>query len=310
MSIYSSIYIPRMSVDDTEESIVYYMAQNSIGTVSHIDFTPINKKPGFKENVNEVVKSAFVHFSDPWFCSDKLYYFQSRTYMGNTKFWETIASGQSYKLQVSDNEYWLCLKNKNPVQRTMMNIHQVVENGRHLEGLIEAQAKTIQKQAEKIQALERKLEGIDNVVYQLVGGLFHHQDQDDILSTHLENLFCVKIGEYRNHNGSKWGTWPTTRQGDECEKRIERLEKIIMEDNENNDDYERKIYDEYKRLGRDSEKMECEMNEYENNNEMRENLKRELAYIQQEKINIQKMYQKKTGLPWSYLLNKISKKKF
>lgn len=225
MSIMSSIYIPRMSVDHTEESIAYYMTEHRIGTVSHVDFTPINKKPGFGENVNEVVKSAFVHFSDPWFCSDKLYYFQYRTYIGNTQFWDTIATGQAYKLQISKTEYWLCFKNKNPVQRTMMNIHQVVENGRHLEGLIEAQAKTIHKQADKIEALERKLEGTRNVVYQLLGGLFHQQDQNEILTSHLDNLFCRKLGEYRNHDGSKWDIWPTTRQGDECEQKILELEE-------------------------------------------------------------------------------------
>jgi len=306
MSIYSSIYIPRVDSEHTEESITYYMAQNSIGTVSHIDFTPINKKPGFKENVKEVVKSAFVHFSDPWFCSDKLYYFQCRTYMGNNKFWETIASGIGYKLQVSDNEYWLCFKNKNPVQRTMMNIHQVVENGRHLEalveGLIEAQSKTIQEQADRIEALGRKLEGTREVVYQLLGGLFNQSDQCGILGHHLEILMCKEdVTSFKDI--STWKHWPTTRQGDECERKIERLEKIIMEDN---DDYERKIYKEYMRLARVSEGMELEMNEYENNDEMRENLKRELAYIQSEKINIQKMYENKTGLPWSYLLNKIS----
>ena len=157
-----------MSVDHNEESVAYYMMENRIGSVSHVDFTPINKKPGFGENVDQVVKSAFVHFSDPWFCSDKNYHFQSRTFMGNQDFWDTIATGQPYKFQINKYEYWLCLKNKNPIQRTMMNIHQVVENGRHLEGLIEAQAKTIQEQVDKIEALERKLEGTHNVVYQLI----------------------------------------------------------------------------------------------------------------------------------------------
>lgn len=228
MSIYSSIYIPRMSVEHTEQFIRHIMDFYRIGTVIQVDFTPINKKPGFGENVDQVVKSAFVHFSDPWFCSDKEYHFQCRTFMGNIDFWETIATGKPYKLHVSQTEYWLFLKNKNPVQRTMMNIHQVVENGRHLEGLIEAQAKTIQEQAEKIEALERKLEGTHQVVYQLLGGLFHQRDQNGILSTHLDNLFCRKIGEYRNHDGSKWDIWPTTRQGDECEKKISELEEKLQ----------------------------------------------------------------------------------
>ena len=41
---------------------------------------------------------------------------------------------------------------------------------------------------------------------------------------------------------------------------------------------------------------------------MREYLKRECININNQKINITKMYEKKNGLPWSYLLNKISKK--
>ena len=151
-SINASIYIPRMHIKHTQESIAYYMAQ--FGIVSHVDFTPINKKPGFGENVNEVVKSAFVHFSDPWFCNDKKkYHFQSvTTGEENNTFWKTIASGIAYKLQVS-NEYWLCLKNKNPIQRTFMNIHQVVENGRYLESLIHAQAKKIAELENKIKSM-------------------------------------------------------------------------------------------------------------------------------------------------------------
>lgn len=213
--IATSIYIPRISRHYNAQSIERHMKEHGIGIVSYVDFTPINKKPGFDEKVDADIRSAFVHFENP--C-------ESLFYMGNHVFWETIATGQPYKLQVSRHEYWICLKNKNPIQRTMMNIHQVVENGRHLEGLVEAQAKTIQEQAERIEVLERKLEGTHNVVYQLIGGLFHQRDQDDILSTYLDNLFCRKIGQYSG-NLSKWGIWPTTRQGDECEKKIADLEE-------------------------------------------------------------------------------------
>jgi len=144
MSVYSSIYIPRMSIDHNIDSIRKVMEHYRIGTISHIDFTPINKQPGFTENVNQVVMSAFVHFSDPLFCSDLIYRFQNINHNGNSDFWDVIATGQPCKFQVSEKEYWLCLKNKNPVQRTMMNIHQVVENARHLEKLIEEQAKKIE----------------------------------------------------------------------------------------------------------------------------------------------------------------------
>jgi len=195
-----------MSIDYTEELIVRYMRVNRIGNVSYVDFTPINKKPGFGENVHELVKSAFVHFSNPWLCSDENYQFECKTFMGNTDFWKTIATGQPYKLQISPYEYWLCLKNKNPIQRSMMNIHQVVENGRHLEGLVEAQAKTIQEQANKLQELERKLQGTSNVVYQLLGGLFHQQDQFGIMSLYLDDLFCRENDNTDYHNTSKWSS--------------------------------------------------------------------------------------------------------
>jgi hypothetical protein len=154
-----------MSIVHDEESIKYYMTINGIGNVSHIDFTPINKKPGFGENIDQLVKSAFVHFDDPWFCSDKLYHYNRRSSSGNTEFWNKIACGQPYKLQIIPSEYWLCLKNKNPVQRTMMNIHQIVENGRYLEAFIEEQSKIIQEQGKKIEKLEKKL---DNLHYVLV----------------------------------------------------------------------------------------------------------------------------------------------
>ena len=223
MSISTSLYIPRMSVDHTEKFIRSIMEFYRIGTVIQVDFTPINKKPGFGENVDQVVKSAFVHFSDPWFCSDKLYHFQCRTFMGNIDFWETIAIGQPYKLQISPAEYWLCLKNKNPIQRTMMNIHQVVENGRHLEGLLEIQAKTIEEQAKKIEDLERKVEGMRDVIHQLIGGLFHQSDQKEISNLHTDILFCRNLGEYPDDT-SKWDNYPTTRQGDWCEERISEIQ--------------------------------------------------------------------------------------
>lgn len=160
MSFYAtSIYIPRMSVNHTEESIRKIMRACQIGTVRHVDFIPINKKPGFVENFDQVMMSAFVYFSDPWLSSaDDTYSFKSDKYMGHTQFWDTIAAGEAFQVNVTEKEYWICLKNKKPIQRTMMNIHQVVENGRYLENLIQEQAKKIEEQAKKIEELERKMD--------------------------------------------------------------------------------------------------------------------------------------------------------
>ena len=228
MNSSASIYIPRMSVDHTEESIAYYMsAHYNIGTISHVDFTPINKKPGFGENVSQVVKSAFVHFSDPWFCSDKLYSFQRKNYTGNSTFWNTIAAEKSYKIQVSYNEYWICLKNKNPVQRTMMNIHQVVENGRHLENLITNQAEEIKNLKETVEELQNTLKGVHNVVHQLVGGLYCQRNQESMIRVHLKHLGFGNEESTIEDDTHPHSIWPTTRQGDENAEKIKKLEGVV-----------------------------------------------------------------------------------
>ena len=210
-----------MSTRHTLGSIKNIMSTFRIGTVERIDFTPINKKPGFGENVDDVVMSAFVHFSDPILGDDNCYNYTSDSYLRDNNFWDTISYDQPYRLQVSYNEYWICLKNKKPVRYTMMNIHQVVENGRYLENLIE-------EQNNKIKELEKKIDNMNQVIRQLIGGLYCQNTQECVLETHLRVLdgetSSSKPTEQDTH---KWDHWPTTRQGDDCERRIEQLENSM-----------------------------------------------------------------------------------
>jgi len=143
-----SIYIPRMSIVWTETSIKNKMNNYGLGTVSHVDFTPISKKPGFEEEYNIPFMSAFIHFSDPVLCADDNYYRMTGEPIGI--FWTTIMEDNPYRLQITTDEYWICLKNKNPIKKTRMNIHQIVENGRYLENLIMKQADEIKNLKENI----------------------------------------------------------------------------------------------------------------------------------------------------------------
>jgi hypothetical protein len=246
-----------MSTKWNDEGIKRMMTLFLIGTVSHVDFTPINKKPGFDENVDFEVMSAFVHFSDPYIINNN-YIFQSKNYMGNNSFWSAIENNKSYKLQVMANEYWICLKNTNPVQRTLMNIHQVVENGRHLENLIT-------EQAAEIKNLKETVDGLQDVTNQLLGGLYCQRTQGGILSEHVETIGL------RNTNGKKpendthtEGHWPTTRQGDKNAARIEKLEKIITNmDKFSEKQIAKNMIDEYKSLALAFENLETQMNNLE-----------------------------------------------
>jgi hypothetical protein len=235
MNSITSIYIPRMSVIHTEESVINVMFNLRIGTVSRVDFIPINKKPGFVEKFDDVYKSAFVHFylplpryeGPPLPAEDT-----AGLCLRNQYIWDMLDTDEPCRVKVSPNEYWFILQNKNPVSETMMNIHQVVENGRHLEGLIEKQNKKLEEQDTTIKKLETKLDGVHALVYQLIGGLFNQGNQRDILEEHFKCLFPETIPEYTEDalpEKNKWTIYPTTRQGDECERRVEALEQQIRD---------------------------------------------------------------------------------
>ena len=237
MNSITSIYIPRMSAFYTEEAVKNIMFNLRIGIVKRVDFIPINKKPGFVEKVDDVYKSAFVFFELPIRRDDKIYLpdeIHKSLRLRNENIWDMVANTDDdpCRIRVGLNEYWFILQNKNPVTETMMNIHQVVENGRHLEGLIEKQNKKLEEQDATIKKLESKLDGIHAVVYQLIGGLFNQGNQREELEQHINCLFPGTTHEYTEDalpEKNKWTIYPTTRQGDECEKRVEALEQTVRD---------------------------------------------------------------------------------
>jgi hypothetical protein len=75
----------------------------------------------------------------------------------------------------------------------------------------------------RINDLEKKLDGVENVVYQLLGGLFNQETQSDIIDSHL---CCLRGNEYAEKI-DKDTIWPTTRQGDQHEEEIKLLKQQV-----------------------------------------------------------------------------------
>ena len=227
MSAPITIYIPRMSSFVTEAEIKTAFEYGGIGQVSRVDFIRIDQKQGFTESTTEMtVKSAFVHF-------DYYYNFEK-----TTNLIRNIGNGESHKFySLCDRGYWLLLKAKKQIQATMMNRHQIVDNCRVLEAKVE-------EQATQIAALQSQLENTNYVVYNLLGGLFCQRTQGLPLRDHLAILHGeMEIGSTSDKEQkkfmeelstkSKWTIWPTTRQGDSNEERIQvleaRIEKLLLE---------------------------------------------------------------------------------
>lgn len=218
-----SFYIPRISTQYNKKDVKTIFLELDIGKVNRVDFTPINKKPGFIEkNDNFNIKSAFVHMK----------------YINSNPFTEAIfkkvyLDSEGFKIYPAGNHmYWLLLKNNNPIEDTMMNKHQIVENCRNLETRIEEQADTIKN-------LEDKLAGVQNVVEQLIDGLYCPVTQnpaflmtrDELHRTELHrNAYLSQFSKVKN-NPYKWDHYPTTRQGDFNEIKIKNIERVLERTN-------------------------------------------------------------------------------
>ena len=97
--------------------------------------------------------------------------------------------------------------------------------------------KRIRKLNRKVSKQSKQIERMQGVVYQLLGGLFNHQTQNEILSTHIDILYGNDIEEneeneednYRNNKEINYDIWPTTRQGDMLLDRVESIEEQLRE---------------------------------------------------------------------------------
>jgi chromosome segregation ATPase len=90
---------------------------------------------------------------------------------------------------------------------------------------IAEQDQKIAEQAKEMEEMKKKLEEVTNVVYQFIGGLYCQRTQGDMIDAALNELYGESSPPRDSKGDSKWTIWPTTRQGDDCERRIEALEK-------------------------------------------------------------------------------------
>ena len=123
---------------------------------------------------------------------------------------------------------------------TMVHPEAICRCFRHLENLIK-------KQEDILETVIKKTNSIENVVYQIIGGLYNQTTQANSIREHLNVLFKIRLQDKESREASddedsdkestdeeeekqvdtsKWETWPTTRQGDENEAQIEMKAEI------------------------------------------------------------------------------------
>ena len=124
-----SVCIPRISVHFDQSMIEAQFKASFLVSVYRVDFVP-------RED-NKLYQTAFVYFT-----YDTSGYFSQCVF---NKILEKNDAQESYRMPISDDEYWWILPNRHPVQETMLNMHQMAENTRLLEARIH-QLETLMKQ--------------------------------------------------------------------------------------------------------------------------------------------------------------------
>ena len=130
-----SFFIPRMLAEYNETRVKGIFASvMCVGVVSRVDFVPIEGEPRFQK--------AFVHM-------EQIYNTPATSHIMSEVF-EGNRGVRAYPAMFHQNEYWVLLKNKIPVAETKLNIHQVAENARILQSVVEAQANEIKALREQL----------------------------------------------------------------------------------------------------------------------------------------------------------------
>jgi uncharacterized coiled-coil protein SlyX len=258
-STISTVYIPRMSAFVREQDIAFEFVNSYAVHVARVDFTSCNKKPGFVEDTSDTVKSAFVHFIQPImhfnatgmyeaFNNNKAYKHQTLLFQ---EYWLILPNKNPVPYTMMNNAQIVenCRYLEEKVMQQEEEIEKMNEYCSDLEKRLAEQQASIaaledvfdyiqtthelKKKMELQDTLNRNLsKQIDNMfvtLVEVIRGLYNPKTQQAIIEKHFSKLSDCTMSEAQRIAYISSNMFPTTRQGDDCEKRIADLEKKFMQ---------------------------------------------------------------------------------
>jgi len=193
-----SVYIPTISKTHTEEIIANYFALNCVGKVTRVDFVehPSHVK-GLHGNAKDF-QQAFVHFTPEQKTREIMEAIEQK---GSYYFYpcEKLINICSFKEQ---NEYWILLKNKNPVPKTELNVDQLAHNLKLMEEREVLMIEKMEKMFQKMEQMEEreilmvekmtKMEDEMKMIIQLNEKFAQTFDVQSVNMQTLSSLVCKK----------------------------------------------------------------------------------------------------------------------
>ena len=158
-----SVFIPTISKAHTQEIIANYFALNSVGKVERVDFVEFQNDEDRACDPTRF-QQAFVHFSP-----------QQKT----REIMEVIEQKGSYRFYPfkEQNQYWILLKNKNPVPKTELNVNQLAHNQKLMEEREALMVEKMEKMFQKMEQMEERQAQMEEREFQMLQKMVKMEDE-------------------------------------------------------------------------------------------------------------------------------------
>ena len=158
-----SVFIPTIPKIHTEEIIANYFALNSVGKVERVDFVEFQSGEDRAFDATRF-QQAFVHFSP-----------QQKT----REIMEAIEQKGSYRFYPfkEQNQYWILLKNKNPVPKTELNVNQLAHNQNLMEEREALMVQKMEKMFQKMEKMEERQAQMEEREFQMLQKMVKMEDE-------------------------------------------------------------------------------------------------------------------------------------
>ena len=158
-----SVFIPTISKAHTQEIIANYFALNSVGKVERVDFVEFQNDEDRACDPTRF-QQAFVHFSP-----------QQKT----REIMEVIEQKGSYRFYPfkEQNQYWILLKNKNPLPKTELNVNQLAHNQKLMEEREALMVEKMEKMFQKMEQMEERQAQMEEREFQMLQKMVKMEDE-------------------------------------------------------------------------------------------------------------------------------------
>ena len=166
-----SVFIPTISKIHTEERIANYFALKCVGNVERVDFV---EHPSHAKGLHGDIKDfhqAFVHFTPDQKTHEIMEAIEQK---GSYRFYPCDKLICSFK---EKNEYWILLKNKNPLPKTELNVNQLAHNQKLMEEREALMVEKMEKMFQKMEKMEERQAQMEEREARMVQKMTNMEDE-------------------------------------------------------------------------------------------------------------------------------------